>query len=87
MQAEVRERVARDVPERLRKTRVCVDCKQPFLGNVDDDRRYCAQCGAARNMNGTEQMSRRMGPVYEKAVRGQLRFWLSEAARLGITLD
>ena len=64
---------------------ICVDCGRPFQRESGDDRRYCADCGTWRTLDAAQQMRLKQGPVYEKAVRGQLARWTAEAQRLGLT--
>ena len=84
VQRKLREQFApaKDDPDAVAET--CVECGRVFWRRKGKRRHYCPKCGQASNVLASVSMSKRSGPTYEKAVRGQLAFWTAEAERLGL---
>jgi hypothetical protein len=83
--ADVREQLAPMPRTRHAVTARCSDCGGEFVKRRDDDRTYCATCGAGRQLTMAEAHRYKEGPLYERIVRGQLKHWTAEAARIGLT--
>lgn len=83
--ADIRRELAPERGTPRTKDRHCVNCGELFTVWEGDDVPYCADCGMERQMSANQQMHLKQGPIYEKAARKQLAFWLAEAKRLGIT--
>lgn len=69
------------------KVTVCEHCGNEFWQWEGKYIKQCSACGAARCTASITASRTKEGPGWEKVVRGQLRRWLAEAERLGLTLD
>lgn len=69
------------------KSTECAGCGAEFWQWERKYGKYCATCSADRSTRVIRANRTKSGPVYEKVVRGQLRYWLGEAARLGLAPD
>jgi predicted Zn-ribbon and HTH transcriptional regulator len=65
--------------------KLCRTCGAEFWRDRQSKTRYCPRCSYDRHVDGTQGISRREGPAWEATVRGQLKRWLTEAERLGLT--
>ena len=63
---------------------VCVECGKKFTRSAHDNKTRCPTCARQRQIDAGLAGVLKQGPTYERVVRGQLRFWLAEAERLGI---
>ena len=64
----------------------CVECGKRFTRSKRDNKTRCPACARQRQIDAGLAVKVKEGPTYERVVRGQLRFWLAEAERLGIDL-
>ena len=62
----------------------CVECGKKFTKAARDNKTRCPACARQRQIDAGLAVALKEGPTYERVVRGQLRFWLAEASRLGI---
>jgi DNA-directed RNA polymerase subunit RPC12/RpoP len=65
-------------------TVVCDTCGENFERLAGRKKTTCFDCGVSAVVEATRQQKARKGPIYEKAVSKNLRFWRAEAKRLGI---
>ena len=65
---------------------VCVQCGKRFVRSRTSSKTTCSTCAKRRQIDAGLATITKSGPTYEKIVRGQLRFWLAEADRLGIEI-
>ena len=65
----------------------CRLCSRTFTRGKTQRQYICPTCSRSRQVGLGLQMKAKEGPLYEKTVRGQLRFWMAEAERLGISPD
>jgi hypothetical protein len=65
----------------------CRLCKRTYLRRKYEYKPTCPACSHRTEVEALDQISAKQGPAWEKTVRGQLRYWLAEAARLGIDLQ
>ena len=63
----------------------CRECNKTFTRGKTQRQYVCPSCTKQRQIDAGVQMVEKSGPFYERTVRGQLRFWLGEAERLGIS--
>lgn len=73
-------------PENMRDER-CENCGAHFRRIKGKRMHYCPQCRVQRSVTYQNAIREKAGPAYENVVRGQLRHWLDEAERLGLSLD
>jgi len=67
-------------------TATCKRCGRSFERVVGRRRDICHECGKQLVLLAASNISNKAGPVYEKAVRSQVKYWRSEAKRLGISV-
>ena len=75
------------VGDPLAERATCVECGKRFTRSRRNPKSSCPACSRARQIEAGVSMRRKDGEIYERTVRGQLRYWSSEADRLGITTD
>ena len=63
---------------------LCVQCGKRFVRSRSSSKTTCPACAKRRQIDAGLSTITKSGPIYEKVVRGQLRYWLAEADRLGI---
>lgn len=64
--------------------RKCPDCSRLFWQWKRKSTGRCPDCAAVRLVETCSGNSGKVGPAYEKTVRGQLRHWTAEAERLNL---
>lgn len=73
-----------DAKNPLSVVEVCEECGHDFYRAPGRRLLRCSECKKKAVLNSMDQLHKREGPIYEKAVRKSLAHWRSEAKRLNI---
>ena len=65
----------------------CVDCGVVFWRDKGRRKLRCWDCRYARIVVAAKQSKAREGDTYVATVRGQCRYWMAEAKRLGLPIE
>jgi hypothetical protein len=85
--AEMRAKMAPGASDPYALRTQCATCPTRFWRRAGSKTKHCPACAHERQRQATEEMARKAGPTYERAVRKQFAFWAAEMARLGLTTD
>lgn len=64
--------------------RECPRCGARFYRRRGKPTGRCPDCAFEVFASVVKQHREKAGPIYEKVVRGQLRYWSAEAKRIGV---
>lgn len=86
-QIALRQELVRDTDRANTVMRSCTSCAKRFRARAGKPNVKCPKCAKGDAVASVAEQKRREGPIYEKTVTAQLRYWSAEAQRLGIFVE